>query len=272
MHAAAAIPNAWERAVSYGDGFFETILVIDGAVPLWAFHRARLTESAKRLNINCNIAAIEKDFFACAMQHHNAVIKIVIARAGSQRGYRAQTATNVTVSIKAHLLPQFSQQRLTQGVGLQLCQQRLSSNPALAGIKHLNRLEQVLAANERDEQLYQEGLMLDESGSVVEGVSSNVFILRDKILLTPKLNHCGVAGVMRAAVMQQFSAQMALPVQEMRLTLNDCLAADAMFICNSVIGIVPVRAIGVSKIKMNLKMTEQFWQQLSALGYTRLYV
>lgn len=272
MHTAAAIPNAWERAIAYGDGFFETILVIDGAAPLWAFHRARLTEAAKRLQINCDIAAIEKDFFACTMQHHNAVIKTVIARASGQRGYRAQTATDVTVSIKAHPIPQFSKQRLTQGVKLHVCRQRLATNTALAGIKHLNRLEQVLAADECDALLYDEGLMLDESGSVIEGVSSNIFILRNNTLLTPRLDHCGVAGVMRAAVMQQFFAQIALPVQETRLTLNDCLSADGMFICNSVIGIVPVQSIGVSQIPVQQEITAQCWQMLSSLGYARLYV
>ncbi|HNI38252.1 MAG TPA: aminotransferase class IV, partial [Pseudomonadales bacterium] len=120
--------------------------------------------------------------------------------------------------------------------------------------------------------LYDEGLMLDESGCVIEGVSSNIFILRNNTLLTPRLDHCGVAGVMRAAVMQQFSAQIALPVQETRLTLNDCLSADGMFICNSVIGIVPVQSIGVSQIPVHREVTTQCWQVLSSLGYARLYV
>ncbi|HNN87094.1 MAG TPA: aminodeoxychorismate lyase [Pseudomonadales bacterium] len=272
MQAAAAIPTSWERAIASGDGFFETILVVDGAASLWAFHRTRLTESAKRLQIHCDIAALEKDFLACAMQHNNAVIKIVIARAGGQRGYRAQTAQDVTVSIKAYPAPQFSKQQLTQGVRLHVCRQKLAVNTALAGIKHLNRLEQVLAADERDALLYDEGLMLDESGCVIEGVSSNIFILRNNTLLTPRLDHCGVAGVMRAAVMQQFSAQIALPVQETRLTLNDCLSADGMFICNSVIGIVPVQSIGVSQIPVHREVTTQCWQVLSSLGYARLYV
>lgn len=272
MHAAAAIPMPWERAIAYGDGFFETILVIDSSSPLWNFHRARLCETVKRLQICCDIAAIEADFFACANQYRNAVIKIIVARSGGQRGYRSQTATDVAVSIKAHPIPQFPQQRLTQGVRLQVCQQRLSSNTALAGIKHLNRLEQVLAADERNEQWHQEGLMLDETGSVIEGISSNLFILRNNALFTPRLNQCGVAGVMRAAVMQKFAAHIGLPVKESRLTLNDCLSADGMFICNSIIGVVPVCAIGVSQIKMNTKMTEQFWQMLSPLGYARLYV
>jgi len=272
MHASAAIPAAWERAIAYGDGFFETVLVIDGSAALWTLHLARLAETAKRLNIHCDIAAVERDFVACVKQHNNAVIKIIIARAGGHRGYRAQTATNSTLSIKAYPIPQFSQQRLTQGIRLHVCHQRLSHNPALAGIKHLNRLEQVVAANERNEQLADEGLLLDETGSVIEGVSSNVFVLREKTLLTPSLHHCGVAGVMRAAVMQQLANQIHLAVEERRLTLNDCLAADGMFICNSVIGIVPVQTIGVSSVNMAKEITARFWQALSSLGYARLYV
>lgn len=272
MHATAAIPIAWERAIAYGDGFFETVLVIDGSAALWSFHRTRLAETAKRLAVRCDISSIEKDFFACAKQHNNAVIKIIVARAGGQRGYCSQRASDVTVNINAYPMPQFSQQRLTQGIRLHVCHQRLSHNSALAGIKHLNRLEQVVAANERNEQMADEGLMLDETGSVVEGVSSNVFILQEKKLLTPNLHRCGVAGVMRAAVMQQLSKQINLAVEERRLTLNDCLAADGMFICNSVIGIVPVQAIGVSAVNIATEITACFWQILSSLGYARLYV
>jgi 4-amino-4-deoxychorismate lyase len=179
---------------------------------------------------------------------------------------------DVTVSIKVYSIPQFSQQRLTQGIRLHICRQRLSYHPVLAGIKHLNRLEQVMAADERNEELAEDGLMLDESGSVIECVSSNVFILQGKTLLTPSLHHCGVAGVMRAVVMQQFAKQAELAVAETRLTLNDCLAADGLFICNSVIGIVPVQSIGVSAVNVANEITTRFWQALSSLGYARLYV
>ena len=270
-HATAAIPTAWERAIAYGDGFFETVLVIDGSAALWSFHRKRLDETAKRLNIRCDILSIEHDFFSCAQQHQHAVIKITVARTGGQRGYRAQTPSDVVVNIHAYPIPAFPQQRLTEGVRLHVCRQRLAHNSVLAGIKHLNRLEQVLAASERNDQVADEGLMLDQTGSVIEGVSSNIFILKGKKLCTPLLNNCGVAGVMRAAIIQHFSESTDLHIIETRITLQDCLSADGMFICNSIIGIVPVQSIGVCRLPVHAEISTRLLKMTSSLGYARLY-
>ncbi len=265
-----AIPQNWERAVSYGDGFFETVLVVDGKAPLWAFHRARLIDAAKRLRMDCDIVTIENSFQQCAKQQSLAVVKIIVARSGGQRGY-SPANTNYSVSIKAYPAPQFSQQRITQGLRLHLCRQRVAHNPALAGIKHLSRLEQVLATGELNKSLYDDGLMLDTQGSVIEGISSNVFVLQKNTLLTPNLKSCGVAGVMRAFVLQQLAADIGMAVEETRLTLQDCLNAEGMFLCNSVIGIVPVQSIGVSKIALHTETVTKIWQKLSMLGYARLY-
>ncbi len=266
-----AIPQDWERAVAYGDGFFESIFVVDGKAPLWAFHRARLIDTAGRLHIRCDINAIEKAFENCAAQQILAVIKIIVARTSGQRGY-ASANTNCSLSIKAYPAPQFSQQRIAHGLRLQLCRQRLSHNPALAGIKHLNRLEQVLAADELNKALYDEGLMLDVHGSVIEGISSNLFILQKNTLVTPSLKNCGVAGVMRAFVLQKLATEMGIAVEETRLTLQDCINAGGIFICNSVMGVLPVQSIGVSPVVQHTETTVRIWQTLSSLGYARLYV
>lgn len=272
MHAAADLPLSWSRAVAYGDGLFETILVLDGAAPLWDFHRARLQQSIQRLNIRCDLHALEKSFQLLAAEQHNTLIKIIVARSGGGRGYDSQQAHDSIFHLQSYPLPQYAQEKIKDGVRLHVCKQRLSHSPALAGIKHLNRMEQVLAASERQTNWADEGLMLDESGAVTECTSSNIFILRNGMLETPSLDHCGVAGVMRAAIMQKIAADISVSVKESRLTLQDLLAADAVFICNSVFGICPVSFIGVSPVAIDRIIIEKLWQSLTVLGYARLYV
>ena len=271
MHAAADIPLSWNRAVAYGDGLFETILVLDGAAPFWNFHRLRLQQSIQRLHIHCDIDKLEKSFLSLATKNSNTLIKIIVARSGGPRGYSAQQSFDCAIQMKTYPLPHYACTKITDGVRLHVCRQRLSHNPELAGIKHLNRLEQVMAASELCRDWADEGLMLDNSGSVIEGTSSNIFILRNGVLETPRLNHCGVAGVMRAAIMQKLAKDISLPVQEARLTLANVLAADAVLICNSVFGVWPVKSIGVSAIQANANFIEKLWQPLTALGYARLY-
>ncbi|HSC74814.1 MAG TPA: aminodeoxychorismate lyase [Pseudomonadales bacterium] len=271
MHAAADIPSSWNRAIAYGDGLFETILVLDGAAPLWSFHRMRLQQSIQRMNIHCDIAELEKSFHSLAGQQPNTLVKIIVARSGGKRGYDSRSANDSTFHLQHYPLPQYSHKRITDGVRLHVCNQRLSHNAGLAGIKHLNRLEQVAAATERQSDWADEGLMLDSRGAVIEGVSSNIFIVRNDVLATPRLDYCGVAGVMRAAIMDKFSRTLSLSVQETRLTLDDMLSADTVFICNSIFGLWPVNAIGVSLLPMHSGIIEQLWQQLNNLGYARLY-
>ena len=276
MHAAAGISPSWDRAIAYGDGLFETVLVLEGKAPLWNFHRKRLQQSAQRMGIRCDIAELEKTFLAKAAQHSDAIIKIVVARSGGTRGYDPRLARDCAVQIKAYPLPQcsqkqYSQNRITDGIRLQVCSQRLSHNPALAGIKHLNRLEQVYAASEQQQSWADEGVMLDSGGAVIECTASNIFIVRNGALETPRLDQCGVAGVMRAVIMEHLAATIPLPVQEARLTLADLLTADTVFVCNSVFGVWPVNSIGVSQIRIQHELIEKIWQQLRAMGYARLY-
>lgn len=276
MHAAASFSPSWDRAIAYGDGLFETVLVLEGKAPLWNFHRKRLQRSVQQMDIRCDMAELDKSFLAIAAQNTDAIIKIVVARSGGTRGYDPRVARDCAVQVKAYPLPQcsqkkYSQKRITDGVRLQVCSQRLSHNPALAGIKHLNRLEQVCAASERQQSWADEGLMLDSSGAVIECTSSNIFIVRNEMLVTPRLDQCGVAGVMRAVIMENLAATILLPVQEERLTLADLLAADTVFVCNSVFGVWPVNSIGVSQIRIQHELIEKIWQQLRAMGYARLY-
>jgi 4-amino-4-deoxychorismate lyase len=121
-----------------------------------------------------------------------------------------------------------------------LCETRLSHQPRLAGIKHLNRLENVLAAAEWQNPDVAEGLLCDSEGNVIEGTRSNLFLVRHGELLTPDLSRCGVAGVQRQRVLD-WAATRNLPASVGRVTLQDVLDADEVFLTNSVIGLWPVR-------------------------------
>lgn len=128
-----------------------------------------------------------------------------------------------------------------QGIRLFPCNTRLSRQPLLAGLKHLNRLEQVIARAEWQDSEHAEGLMLDQAGRVIEGVFSNVFLVRDGVLITPDLKRCGVAGVMRAEILFQ-AESLAIPTQIADISLEQLQWADEVFVCNSVYGVWPVRA------------------------------
>src|SRR4029077_120411 len=127
---------------------------------------------------------------------------------------------------------------------------RLGENPALAGIKHLNRLENVLAAAETTPAGVFESLLLDASGNLFSGAMSNVFIVRAGRAATPLIQRCGVAGVMRGIVLRE-CAVLGITATEQFLRLGDLFAADEVFITNARIGVVPVRRVGEHSFPMN---------------------
>ncbi len=270
MHA-AAIPPDLERAVAYGDGLFETVAVFGAKAPLWRYHRQRLQTGCRRLEIACDIDALEQHFLQTVARNPDALIKIIVARRGGIRGYDSRNALGSAISLACYPLPRYSSNRRNPGIRLHLCRQRLSDNPQLAGLKHLNRLEQIFAASERDRAIAEEGLMLDASGAVIEGTMSNIFAVHRDNLLTPRLDRCGVEGVMRAAIFQQLAPALSLPVQEQRMTIASLWSADAVFVCNSVFGIWPVCTIGVSSVAQSPEVINRLWRQLAELGYAVLY-
>ena len=143
------------------------------------------------------------------------------------------------------------------------CEQRLGRNTRLAGLKHLNKLEYVLARAEWQDELFSEGLLRDAEEFVVEGTSSNLFVVTNNVLLTPSVEHCGVAGVMRDCIIEFLAPAIGCDVKEVELTLNDVERADEVFVCNSVIGIRPAVtlracqwAVGPLTLKLQLAFTD----------------
>ncbi len=232
-----------DRGLHYGDGLFETMAVVNGVLPLWAQHMTRLCNDARRLGIpppDLNLLQAEAERLCNGVSQ--GVLKIILTR-GAGRGYRIPSEATPTRILYRYPWPAWPAAYADHGVRVRICELRLAGNPRLAGIKHLNRLEQVLARSEWQDEAIAEGLLLDQAGHVIEGTQSNVFIVQAGRLLTPRLSQCGVAGVMRGLIMTQ-AQQLAIACEEAELRLAQVLEADEVFLCNSLAGIWPVRAIG----------------------------
>jgi 4-amino-4-deoxychorismate lyase len=227
--------SATNRGLAYGDGVFETMRCVDHEIPLWAHHKERLLQALKRLQIKLDEPLLESELngvIAKLPAQGAAVIKLIVARGDSERGYRADPDAESWRLWQILPAPPLYSGLLTLG----LCETRLANQPLLAGMKHLNRLEQVLARLEWQDQ-YQDALMCDYHSNVIESVSANVFVLKNNRLFTPRMDRCGVAGVLRAFLINRILPQLDLPVSETEISLEDIRNADGLWLCNSVRGV-----------------------------------
>lgn len=232
-----------DRGLQYGDGVFETIAIRCSHPVLWQQHLDRLQRGCHVLNIvspDNHLLADEARQLTETLD--TGVLKIIITRGQGGRGYHPQRNSSPSRILSSHDWPDYPQEYYTEGVTLKICDTRLGLNPALAGIKHLNRLEQVMARAEWDDE-YAEGLMLDMNNHVIEGTMTNVFVVKNGILHTPDLSACGVAGIARAEVLDIAQA-LSVSAKIRTLGLADIHEADEVFVCNSVAGIWPVRQVG----------------------------
>lgn len=232
-----------DRGFQYGDGVFTTLLLKEG-VPLF------LEQHLDRLGRDCAGLAIPPiestllrgDIKSVIGDEKRGVIKIQVTRGLGGRGYRSPKLVSPTRVVALHPLPVFPDQYTSEGIEVRYCRTRLGINPALAGIKHMNRLEQILARSEWSDNRIAEGLMLDHEGQLVEGTMSNVFLVKDGQLWTPLLDRCGVSGVMRSVVIGA-ARSLGIQLTQCRLTPEDMAVADEAFITNSVIGLWPVSCV-----------------------------
>jgi 4-amino-4-deoxychorismate lyase len=232
-----------DRGLQYGDGLFETLALRNGDPLLWGRHVRRLEEGCRRLGLPApDIALLREDLARIAGTEARAVAKIILTRGSSGRGYRADDALPATRIVQRLPWPLYPSAASTEGVAVRWCDTRLARQPRLAGVKHLNRLEQVLARAEWQDD-YAEGLMRDTDGLVIEGTMTNLFLVcRDGTLATPDLSQSGVAGVMRAQIMAN-AAAMGTPCTVQAVTTDMVESAQELFLTNSLIGIWPIRQI-----------------------------
>ncbi len=253
-----------DRGLLYGDGLFETIAVVECEPGHWQQHLQRLQAGCARLGIE----AVDELLLAGECRQlvdgvGRAVVKIIVTRGSGGRGYRVPARPAPTRMLQLHDWPEFPPACARQGVALRICDIRLGHNPRLAGIKHLNRLEQVLARQEWDDTGIMEGLLLDSESNLVEGTMSNLFLVRDGVLLTPDLQRCGVAGIMRSQLLE-CAGQISINTEICQLGMVDLHEAEEVFICNSLIGIWPV--ISIDDRKYNRGIITSRLQNLLACG------
>lgn len=230
--------SANDRGLLYGDGVFRTLKRVGGVSLCWTRQYAKLAADCMSLNLRCPDAAMLAA--ELAQLPPDCVAKIIVTRGPGARGYAVVPDVMPTRVVTASSLPDYPGSHCTNGVKAHLCSLRLASQPRLAGVKHLNRLENVLARMEWDDAAIAEGILLDEAGSVIEGTMSNVFCYRAGGLYTPDLSRCGVAGVQRERILA-FAAELGLKTQIAPLPLDVLMAADEVMLCNSVIGVWQVR-------------------------------
>lgn len=234
--------GAADRGICYGDGLFETIAIINGQPQLLAQHLHRLSMGFSQLGfpeaLIDQVASKIKDLTLDG----NQVLKVTVTRGEGARGYAPPEHVSATIILSLSRSTSKTENTL-QGVSLTQCRHQLPINPALAKIKHLNRLDQVLARSEWTSPDIVEGVVTDTEGFVVEGTMSNIFWVGSKGVVTPLIDRCGVQGVMRDHLIKLLSKE-SVDFKEGRYKSCDLLAASEVFICNSLIGIWPVVSIG----------------------------
>ena len=235
--------NAADRGLAYGDGVFRTLRLQAGRPVGWERQYAKLQHDCTALKIPCPSAAVlSGELEQLGKTRAAGIAKIIITRGVSARGYAPAAQPEATRILSVTPASTYPAEYARQGVRVHVCQVRLGHQPLLAGIKHLNRLENVLAASEWQDPDMPEGLLSDLSGHVISGTRSNLFMLRSNILYTPNLSRCGVAGVQRDRVMD-WARQHGVTCQVADLRMEELVQADEVFLVNSVFGLWPVREL-----------------------------
>ncbi|MFU8785138.1 aminodeoxychorismate lyase [Aliidiomarina sp.] len=237
---------ATDRAFQFGDGCFTTIAVVKGQLQLWPLHWQRLRETCKRLAIVLPnewqaLLQQEAEYLVREARADAAVIKIIISRGSGGRGYAVGNGLSAIRVVTLSEVPAHYQQWRDDGIELAWANLALAQQPALAGLKTLNRLEQVLLKQELLQRDADDLLVCDSRGLVCETIIANIFWRRAGEWFTPQLSHAGIAGVVRQQILQHNEH-----VHIVDATPQQFLKAEQVFVCNALLGLVPVRKIAAS--------------------------
>lgn len=222
------------RACLYGDGVFETMRLTAGRIAFWSHHWQRLQTGLRRLGFpDLSEQALMSALAPALVEDRDAVLRVSISRDGV-RGYRYSADANVIIDVQLSPLPD----NIWHGQSLKVrwCQTRWAQQPLLAGIKHLNRLEQVLARSEWTDSTIAEGLVCDTQGQVISGTLSALLLRFDQTVLAADITQTGIDSVARRVVLDALPS-LGYEVQVQALSKKDVLMADELLLMNVVQGI-----------------------------------
>jgi len=240
-----------DRGFAYGDGLFETLRYHRGHFHLQDPHLQRLRRGCQQLDIDYPHESLQQHFattadYLCGRDIAEATLRLSVTRGTAQdglqgRGYAGAHGTpNVVFSVFPCKLPW---RQTPAPARLILNRHPLATQPLLAGIKHCNRLEQVLAAKVVREEGVDEAIMQNQAGQVIAAVAANLFLADGGRLYTPDLSECGVAGTVRALVLEQLAATCMIHVEQRPVGLSELYQAEEVILSNSLIGIQSVANI-----------------------------
>jgi len=232
-----------DRGLAYGDGVFRTLKVVNGLPEQWPQQYQTLVADCGAIGIVCPSAELlMSDLTQLFTPDEIAVAKIIITRGDGERGFAPPAITAPMRLVIKSPMPDYPDINFTYGVNLHVCETRMSYQPKLAGIKHLNRLENILARMEWNDPAIVEGIMLDMDDSVIECTSANIFARFDDTLITPSLLKCGIAGITRQRILD-IAYTFSLKTKIEAFDLKKLLSADEVIICNSLYGAWQVRSV-----------------------------
>jgi 4-amino-4-deoxychorismate lyase len=254
-----------DRGLHFGDGLFETIACVHGKPRFLELHLQRLALGCERLRIPLSATdGIITRVNQLAAGGGRCIVKVLITRGVAvARGYAASGAERPTCVTIRYPWPADHPAIAEAAVRVRILQMRLGENPQLAGLKHCNRLEQILARSEWTDPQQFEGLLFSQSGALVSGTMSNVFLVAAGELLTPLLDRCGVAGVMRAVVMRE-AQRIGVSVRECRLPSRELQSVTELFLTNARIGLVPVNLLDERRLSVG-PLTRRLQETLAPL-------
>lgn len=250
-----------DRGLAYGDGLFTTAKIVDGAIVLLDKHLERLFQGIKTLKLKMpDFSSLRDELTSVAKRYDKAVLKVMITAGSGGRGYSriGLTPEDVNIIIMITDFPNTYKTMAEQGIIVGISEQQIATSSMLGSIKHLNRLEQVLLRSELDERYEDELIVTDAHNNVIEATSANVFYWLDEQLYTPKLSNAGVNGIIRQTILaNNFKVQ----VCDTKLSMLD--KAQSMFICNSLMGIIPVKTY--NNRKLATEPVHELQQQMKGL-------
>lgn len=230
-----------DRATQFGDGSFTTARITEGRVPLMAAHIGRLQQACVRLSIPfSDWSVLTQEMSALAARQRDGVLKVIISRGAGGRGYSGSACALPTRIVSTSATPAHYDRWKQTGVTLALSPVPLGRNPYLAGLKHLNRLEQVLIRSHLEQTDADEALVLDSDGWLTECCAANLFWRCGRDVYTPRLDQAGVDGIMRQFIIAQL-AHSPYRVVEVNAKPGVLAQADEVLICNALMPVIPVQ-------------------------------